>query len=260
MTKAREVTKEEEDWIKDNLRYDPETGHFWWIKENYARELDKPAGTLNNQGYTMLVRCVGRKHFYYSAHRAAWFYMYGYWPENHIDHINGNRNDNRIINLREATQSENARNREKQKSITSSKYKGVVSCGNKMWCAQIKRDSKNRYLGCYELEEEAALAYNIAALESFGDYAKINTLPTLCIENVKTLKIQAAKLRRKKLSSRYKGVSFQKDINKWTSKIAINKRRIYLGSYNSEEEAALAYNKAALEIFGENAKINVIET
>lgn len=260
MPKVREVTEEEEYWIKDNFRYDPDTGHIWWIKPSYARCLDKPAGTLNQTGYIMLVRCVGRKHLYYSAHRVAWFLEYGYWPQNHIDHINGLKDDNRIINLREATVSENARNRTKQKSVTSSKYKGVVLVDGKRWCAQIKTGSKNRYLGSYDLEEEAALAYNIAAIESFEGYAKINTLPTLSIEETKALKIQARELRRKKFSSKYKGVSFQKDINKWTSKIAVNKKRVYLGSYDSEEDAALAYNKAALEIFGENAKINTIGT
>jgi len=176
MAKVREVTKEEEDYIKDNLRYDPDTGYLWWIKQTVGRGLNKPAGSIGNRGYVRihikdLNNSISKK---YPAHRLAWLLFYGTWPKDQIDHINNIKDDNRIINLREATGFENQRNQKPQTGKTS-KYKGVhwykQTC---KWRAQIQNKHKNIYLGYYNTEEEAALAYNKAALEYFGEFAKIN--------------------------------------------------------------------------------------
>jgi hypothetical protein len=108
------------------------------------------------------------------AHRLAWFLYHGVWPKEQVDHINNVRDDNRILNLREATSFENQCNRKPQVGC-SSKYKGVsYKKQDCKWQAQIQINYKNIYLGLYHNEEEAALAYNKAALEHFGEYAKIN--------------------------------------------------------------------------------------
>ena len=170
MTKVREVTKEEEDWIKQNLRYDSDTGFLWWAERGVGRQFDEPAGCLTKDAYIQ----IRNRFIIYKAHRLAWFLYYGVWPKDQIDHINNIRDDNRIVNLREATNAENNGNMKIREGGTS-QYKGV--CWHKpcsKWSAQIVVNYKKIHLGLYHNEEEAALSYNKAALEHFGEYAKIN--------------------------------------------------------------------------------------
>jgi hypothetical protein len=180
MTKIRCVTKEEEGFLKDNLRYDPDTGFLWWTKRVRGRPFDKPAGCLaKTTGYVRVGSTKQGILTLYAAHRLAWFLYHGVWPKDQIDHINNVRDDNRIVNLREATSSENQGNR-KFREGGASKYKGVSwkkpLC---KWFAQIMISNKSIHLGYYDNEKEAALAYNKAALEHFGEYAKINVIEPL---------------------------------------------------------------------------------
>jgi len=94
--------------LKKYLFYDPETGLFTWIKKVKCsrREVGSIAGSDNGSGYIM----IGIKAVNYKAHRLAWAFYYGYMPTRLIDHINGKRSDNRIINLREATDAQNSHN------------------------------------------------------------------------------------------------------------------------------------------------------
>jgi hypothetical protein len=92
------------------------------------------------------------------------------------DHINGNRLDNRKCNLRTATRSQNIMNQGSNKGTTS-KFKGVSwKSANKKWVAQIVKNGKSMYLGLYKSEEDAARAYNEAALKHHGQYAWLNQL------------------------------------------------------------------------------------
>ncbi|MEW4959716.1 HNH endonuclease, partial [Enterobacter cloacae subsp. cloacae] len=93
----------------------------------------------------------------------AWFYVHGYLPEQEVDHINRIRSDNRIENLRLATRSENAKNKEKSKANTSG-FKGVSQqkkTGN--WVAHIRLNGKNKHLGTFRSPERASIAYRIAS-------------------------------------------------------------------------------------------------
>ncbi len=96
-----------------------------------------------------------------------------------VDHINHNTLDNRKTNLRVCTRSQNLRNRLKVRGI--SRYKGVTFFPkrNKKWCARIRYNSKMNHLGYYTTEKEAAIAYNKAAIEVFGDFANLNKLELL---------------------------------------------------------------------------------
>jgi hypothetical protein len=91
-----------------------------------------------------------------------------------VDHKNGNRTDNSILNLRWATVSENSQNK-KKKSYTSSRYFGVAKARTK-WQASICHNGKKHYLGRFEKEDDAAKAYNEKARELFGEFAKLNQL------------------------------------------------------------------------------------
>lgn len=93
----------------------------------------------------------------------------------HIDHINANTLDNRTINLRQCTRTENNRNSKISKN-NSSGYKGVSwNKGNKKWRAYIAAE-KQIHLGFFVKKEEAAKAYNQAARKYHGEFASINTL------------------------------------------------------------------------------------
>lgn len=93
-----------------------------------------------------------------------------------VDHINQDKLDNRRSNLRLATSTQNEANKPKRQGNVSSKYKGVIKMKGrkKCWRAIITKNSMRRELGCYYTEEEAALAYNKAALEEFGQFAFLN--------------------------------------------------------------------------------------
>ena len=99
-------------------------------------------------------------------------------PENtEVDHINGNRLNNRRANLRLATRSENGRNRTKFDYPTHSKYKGVTwHSRDKCWQSTIVVDTRHIHLGYFNTEREAALAYNKAAIQQFGEYANLNKI------------------------------------------------------------------------------------
>lgn len=94
--------------LKEVLRYEPETGLFWWkVKTSKRTNLTKPAGSNHNAGYYK----IGIDGNVYLSHRLAWLYMTGKWPEYDIDHINGNKKDNRIENLRDIPHQMNGGNR-----------------------------------------------------------------------------------------------------------------------------------------------------
>lgn len=139
------------------------------ISGNFLRD-GKRAGTLNRLGYVQ-IKMDGRL---YLAHRLAWFLHYGYLPAKQIDHVNGNKADNRISNLRLASGSENLRNRGKPCNNTSG-YKGVSWIAHyQKWQATIKFDGKNKYLGRFATREEAAEAYSKAALQHHGEFANLD--------------------------------------------------------------------------------------
>lgn len=111
------------------------------------------------------------------AHRVVYYMHYGFIP-NEIDHINRIRSDNRVENLRDAiTHTNNLGNQSIQSRKKTSKYKGVCWDANrKKWMASIKVSRKFKYLGRFDVEEDAAKAYNKAALEIFGEFANINEI------------------------------------------------------------------------------------
>jgi hypothetical protein len=136
------------------LSYNPQTGLFYWNPRRGC-QTSKPVGCDNGYGYLRII--VDGKTYY--AHRLAWFYMTGEWPEHEIDHINGDRADNRIANLRPATPTENQHNRNKPPRNNKSGAVGVSwhqRAGK--WQAHFAR----RYLGVFPTKEAAASAYTQA--------------------------------------------------------------------------------------------------
>lgn len=99
----------------------------------------------------------------------------------YIDHINGDKLDNRRVNLRVCTHAQNNMNQRKTKG--KSKYKGVCWLGRlNKWRAYIVKDRKQYYLGLFKSEEDAATAYNMAALRHFREFAKLNLIGGSCAD------------------------------------------------------------------------------
>lgn len=163
------------EYLRSQLSYNLETGEFWWKVPAQGRNRSKPAGHISKStGYRSILIKAGTKTRPFVAHRLAWFYVYGIWPKHYLDHIDRNRSNNHISNLREASHSENQMNRTKQAKATSS-FLGVSRrAGNKKWKAQIKIYGKVKHIGCYDSEIEAAIAYNQAATERDQDFKNIN--------------------------------------------------------------------------------------
>jgi len=140
--------------LQEALRYDPTTGDFWWREQARGRRLGQRAGRIS-AGYVQIHLDKGR----YQAHWLVWFYHNGTWPTEEIDHINGNKLDNRIENLRLATRSENRQNHKTMRNNTSG-FMGVRwSKKDKKWVASINVNRKSYYLGGFDTPEEASVAY-----------------------------------------------------------------------------------------------------
>jgi hypothetical protein len=157
--------------LKELLHYDPETGIFTWAISRPGMPKGRIAGSLHNEGYIDLM--IDGRH--YRAHRLAWLYVYGKFPDDLIDHKDGVRSNNKISNLRECTNSTNLQNLKRGYTGTSSSFLGVSwhRKANK-WVAQIVTNGKNKYLGLFNTEEDAHKAYLAAkaTLHPYGEIAK----------------------------------------------------------------------------------------
>jgi hypothetical protein len=155
--------------LNDLLDYDPETGLFTWKKNRGKRVCaGSIAGNLHHSGY-INIRINGKL---YPTHRLAYKMCYGSDPVGMLDHINMDKSNNRIANLRDATATQNQRNKRAPKNNTSG-FKGVCWYPTrKSWRAHIKINKKFTHLGYYKTKEEAALAYEKAAKELFGEFAR----------------------------------------------------------------------------------------
>lgn len=157
--------------IKENFKYDPDTGDFFWIKQNYGkRNLKNAISSKNSKGYIQVCTNLSGSKKIYDVHRLIWIYVYGE-IKNQIDHINGIRHDNRLCNLREATHQQNMMNR--KKTSKKNKFKGIYSSKNKKrWVAEICFKGQRKYLGIFDTQEEAGQVYEKAAKENFKEFAR----------------------------------------------------------------------------------------
>ena len=141
------------------LSFDPETGVFVWRKRYARRESGDMAGTIHNRTGRLQI-CIDQRSYF--AHRLAWFYVHGEWPKQEIDHINGNKADNRIANLRDVSRAINQQNIRKPHKNKTGYLLGAYLEKNRSsrpWRASIKLDGKSRYLGFFDTQEEAHAVY-----------------------------------------------------------------------------------------------------
>ena len=173
--------------LKEQLEFDPESGLFWWLEPKQGRDLDRPAGTSDLNGY----RGININGERYLAHRLAFFYMTGDWPPEYVDHKDGNPRNNSWDNLRLATAQENARNkRRKYNSYTG--IKGVVkNFVSDTWDVHMLVDGTVISHGPFYSYRTACNAYDILAKEHFGEFAK-REIPRQQRVNFKNKDVQQA--------------------------------------------------------------------
>lgn len=147
-----------------------EAGSHWTVRSWNGKYAGKPAGKkLTVRSATYISICLDNKQ--YLAHRLAWLYVHGVWPADQIDHIDRDPSNNRIVNLRPATASQNQANRSSPRNRTSGIRGVTFASANGRWCAKIQAEGKSRNLGYFDSLEDAATAYRNAADRLFGEFA-----------------------------------------------------------------------------------------
>lgn len=156
------------DAVRAALEYDPLTGLFRRLGyQPYAKQ-GWYAGSPSSTGHLQL-RVAGKA---FKAHRLAWLLCYGEWPRADIDHINGIPPDNRILNLREASHHQNMAHRWSTKRAEKPKSVRCEPTGR--WRSSIGFQRRTINLGTFSTRDEAAHAYNKAAIRLHGDFAVLN--------------------------------------------------------------------------------------
>jgi hypothetical protein len=159
--------------LREVLDYDSATGVFTTIISRKGMGKEERAGCSDVRGYISIT--IDRKCYF--AHVLAWLYVYGVWPDKGLDHIDTNRSNNAISNLREANESQNAGNTKFRRNNKLG-VKGVMR-SDSGYRAMISPNGKAIHLGCFKTVEEAANMYRFAALAYYGKFAKELTMVSL---------------------------------------------------------------------------------
>jgi hypothetical protein len=144
---------------------------FWKVQKGSRGKINTPSGVIQKRGY-YAVNIDGKKYY---NHRLIFLYHHGYLPK-FIDHIDGDKGNNKIENLRPTTPLQNIQN-SKGNSNASSKYKGLHWRNDvKMWRVRFTSKGKRYEVGYFKNEIDAALSYNKKVKEIVGEYAYLNNM------------------------------------------------------------------------------------
>jgi len=144
------------EYLKKLLSYDKETGLFFWNISKGTIKAGKKAGFKQSKGYIQI--SIDNKQYF--AHRLAWLYIHGAWPINLIDHIDQNKENNKIENLRDVTKEINFQNQSKSHSNNKTNLLGVhYKKSIDKYAARIKSNGKDYFLGYFDNPEDASTRY-----------------------------------------------------------------------------------------------------
>lgn len=139
------------------IEYDPDTGKFYRTAGRSGRGKPREITVVPHTDGHVYFHVDGRR---YAAHHLAWFYTTGTWPPQNIDHVNGVPGDNRMANIRLATQAQNMQNQRRPRSHNTSGFLGVAWRKQQgKWGAKIGIDGKQLWLGFYDTPEAAHESY-----------------------------------------------------------------------------------------------------
>ncbi|WP_443700142.1 HNH endonuclease [Pseudomonas sp.] len=166
-------TLENLEFLRSWLLYDKEASTFSWARNGQGKwvRIGNKAGGFCGGGYWR-ISVKNQSHY---AHRLAWAFYYGAWPESILDHIDGIKHNNRIENLRLADLSENLIN-QKLSSRNTTGAKGVCAEKNGTFSVYFKARGKNQVSKGWKTIDEAAHKYNKWAIAAFGDFAVLNPI------------------------------------------------------------------------------------
>lgn len=153
--------------LKEVLRYDPKTGNLIGICRKRGRSFGRIMGYRMNLGYLQ----VGVDGVVYLAHRLVWLYHHGFFPPQHLDHIDGDPTNNRISNLRLASASQNLCN-SKLSASNKSGYKGVhFDKSRNEWMAYLRAGGVQIFRKRFDTKKEAVSAVRDARNRYHGEFA-----------------------------------------------------------------------------------------
>lgn len=167
-----------------------------------------------------------------------------------IDHKNRDNKDNRRENLREATKRQNGANTGKTKRNTSG-YRGVQRQYGR-WVVLMAIDGRAKWVGSFDTKEQAAVAYDIKAKETYGEFAYCN-IPNASLELIEQVKARLSSAKQCAGKSKYYGVSMA--TYRWRACFTVDKHRVHIGYFDTEEEAAKAVDEKIIA-FGIDRKLN----
>jgi hypothetical protein len=205
LTKERIDTLFKVDTTIGELERMPNTTHYW---------VRGRAGSKNRDGYRRIT--IDRKAYY--LHDLIWFYHYGKWPNGVIDHIDGNKQNNSIDNLRDVSPRENGQNQYRHRQ---GKLSGALYHKDKnVWYSLARFHGHQYYLGSFKTEQEAHNAYNEAVSLGIDKYFSTQRLPV------------------------YKGITFHKRKKKFMVYVLTSEGKKHCGYYKTIEEAIIARDNA----------------
>lgn len=152
--KTMELTQ---DRLKQVLMYEPDSGIFYWISRPSNRvSIGDKAGVVGAAHGYRLIRIDGTL---YRSCRLVWLYVHGRWPAEEIDHINRDRQDDRLFNLREVSRDENARNTKLRSDNKSGHRVVFLHPKLNLWLASTRVSGKSKHIGYFKTKQEAIVAY-----------------------------------------------------------------------------------------------------
>lgn len=151
------------------LRYEPDSGKFFWVVRVGPNGLaGREAGSKKTSwGYLVINHRGGR----YLGHRLAWLFVYGKWPDQILDHIDGDPVNNRISNLRECNDFLNQGNRTRMNRNNTLGFRGIT------YVKQTGRYNaylSEKYLGAFDTPEEASAAYEAESVARYGEFSYVH--------------------------------------------------------------------------------------